>query len=152
MPSPLIIPPDQAPAPLEVVGEEITVLAPGSRTGSYEIFRQAGPEGAGPPLHSHPWDESFYVMSGTVIFDVDGDCGVAAAGTLVHVPAGVPHHFQFGAGGGEMLSMTSLGEASELFVDLDRGISHDHPDFEKLVDISVRHGLEILATPDHVRG
>jgi hypothetical protein len=28
-------------APLNVVREQITVLAPGSRTGGYEIFRQA---------------------------------------------------------------------------------------------------------------
>jgi hypothetical protein len=47
--------------------------SPGATTGSYEIFRQAGPEGAGPPPHSHPWEEAFYVIAGQVTFGVDGD-------------------------------------------------------------------------------
>ena len=63
--------PATMPAPLNVVGEQITVPAPGSRTGGYEIFRQAGPEGSGPPPHYHPWDESFYVVSGNIAFGVD---------------------------------------------------------------------------------
>jgi hypothetical protein len=48
MPTSLVISPDQAPAPLKMVGEEITVLASGEQTGSYEIFRQSGSEGSGP--------------------------------------------------------------------------------------------------------
>src|SRR3954468_17062114 len=87
--APFIVTPDQAPAPLKVVGEEITVLAAGAETGSYEIFRQAGPEGSGPPPHSHPWDEAFYVIDGQVAFGVDAeDELVAVTGTLVHVPGG----------------------------------------------------------------
>jgi hypothetical protein len=43
-----VVTPTTAPAPLNVVGEQITVLASGSQTGGYEIFRQAGPEGSGP--------------------------------------------------------------------------------------------------------
>src|SRR5688572_978726 len=40
--------------PLNVVGEHITVLASGGRTGSYEIFLQEGPEGSGPIPHARP--------------------------------------------------------------------------------------------------
>jgi hypothetical protein len=54
MPAAFVVTPETAPAPLNVVGEKITVLASGAQTGSYEIFRQAGPEGSGPPPHSHP--------------------------------------------------------------------------------------------------
>jgi hypothetical protein len=59
MPEAFVVTPATRPAPLNVVGEQITVLAPGSRTAGYEIFRQEGPEGSGPPPHCHPWDESF---------------------------------------------------------------------------------------------
>jgi hypothetical protein len=58
MPEPFVVTPATRAAPVNVVGEQFTVLAPGSRTGSYEIFRQVGPEGSGPPAHCHPWDES----------------------------------------------------------------------------------------------
>ena len=47
--APFIVTPDRAPRPLAVVGEEITVLAAGAQTGSYEIFRQVGPEEAARP-------------------------------------------------------------------------------------------------------
>ena len=63
MPVPFIVTPDRAPRPLNVVGEKITVLASGAQTGGYEIFLQVGSEGSGPPPHSHPWDESFYVLA-----------------------------------------------------------------------------------------
>jgi hypothetical protein len=70
MPTAFVVTPATAPAPLNVVGEQITVLASGSQTGGYEIFRQAGPEGSGPPPHCHPWDESFYVVKGDIAFGV----------------------------------------------------------------------------------
>ena len=130
---------------LNVVGEHLTVLASGASTGSYEIFRHHGPEGSGPPPHTHPWDESFYVISGEVAFGIDGHDGVASPGTLVHLPAGTVHYFRFGKGGGEMLAIASREGASHLFAELDREIPPDQPDFVKLVEISNRHGLEILA-------
>jgi hypothetical protein len=54
MPKPLIVSLDQAPAPLKMVGEEVVVLASGAQTGSYAIFRQAGPEGSGPRRTATP--------------------------------------------------------------------------------------------------
>ncbi len=130
--------------PLDVVGEKITVLASGAQTEGYEIFRQVGPEGSGPPPHTHPWDESFYVIRGEITFSIDGRVGLAKPGTLVHLPAGTTHEFRFGRGGGEMISMTAREGASLLFADLDREITPEDPDFARLVEISVRHGLEIL--------
>jgi len=145
-PAPFIVRPDQAPQPLAVVGEHITVLASGRRTGSYEIFRQAGPEGSGPPPHSHPWDESFYVLEGEIAFGVDGEEHVAVPGTLVHLPAGTMHWFRFGRGGGEMISMTSRQGASDMFTDFDREISPENPDLGRLVELGQPYGLEIVPT------
>jgi hypothetical protein len=59
---PFIVAPEDYADSLDIVGEHVTVLASGERTQGYEIFLQRGPEGSGPPPHSHPWDESFFVM------------------------------------------------------------------------------------------
>ena len=64
MAEPIVVKLTDGVRPLNVVGEQITVLASGDRTGSYEVFHQIGPEGSGPPPHSHPWDEAFYVVAG----------------------------------------------------------------------------------------
>src|SRR6266851_3602712 len=135
---------DQA-RPLNVVREQITVLAPGSRTGGYEIFRQAGPEGSGPPPHYHPWDESFYVVSGNIAFGVGDIDMIAEPGTLVHLPAGTMHWFRFGQGGGEMISMTSREAASHFFTDVHRAISPETPDIPKLVEIANQHQVTFAA-------
>ena len=121
---PVVVTPKDRPQALKVVGEQITVLADGATTGSYEIFRQAGPEGSGPPPHNHPWDEAFYVIAGQVVFGVEGDDDVAAPpGTLVHIPGGSTHWFRFGPGGGEMISITSRAGAAAFFTDVDREVS-----------------------------
>jgi quercetin dioxygenase-like cupin family protein len=145
VPGPIIIVEKSAPRPLNVVGEQITVLASGDQTGSYEVFHQAGSEGSGPPPHKHPWDEAFYVVRGEVAFGAGEQEQVARAGTFVHVPGGTTHWFRFGAGGGEMLSLASPGAAAKMFTEFDREIAPDNPDLAKLVEIAGRHGAEIGA-------
>jgi quercetin dioxygenase-like cupin family protein len=148
MPAPFIVTPKEAPRPLNIVGEKITVLASGAQTGGYEIFLQAGPEYSGPPPHSHPWDESFYVIKGEIAFGIEKSETIALQGTLVHLPAGTTHWFRFGKGGGEMVSMTSREGASQMFTDLDREISPDNPDLGKLIEVGRRHGLTVTPPRD----
>jgi quercetin dioxygenase-like cupin family protein len=141
---PAIVTPEDRPRGLNVVGEQITVLADAATTGSYEIFRQAGPEGSGPPPHSHPWDEAFFVTAGQVIFGVDGDDNLLALpGTLVHFPGGSTHWFRFGPGGGEMISMTSRAGAAAFFTEIDREVSPAEPDFGTLLRVATAHGLTV---------
>lgn len=146
MPEPIIAERSSAPRALNVVGEQITVLASGAQTGSYEIFHQAGPEGSGPPPHSHPWHEAFYVIQGEIAFGLGDKELVARPGTLVHLPAGTTHWFRFGAGGGEMVSMTSREGASHMFTDFDREISPESPDVGRLIELGRQYGL-VVAVP-----
>ena len=141
MPEAFVVSSATSPRPLNIVGEQITVLASGAQTGSYEIFHQAGPEGSGPPPHSHPWDEAFYVVKGEIAFGIEDRELVAQAGTLVHLPAGTTHWFRFGKGGGEMVSMTSREGASHMFTDFDREVSSENPDIEKLAELGRPYGL-----------
>ena len=45
MPEAFLVFPDRAPRPLKVVGEEITVLASGAQTSSYEYLPPSWPRG-----------------------------------------------------------------------------------------------------------
>jgi quercetin dioxygenase-like cupin family protein len=143
-PKPFVVAPKDYDRPLDIVGEQLTVLASGARTGSYEVFLQRGPEGSGPPPHSHPWDESFYVVKGEMEFGIADKAMTAAPGTLVHLPAGTTHWFRFGKGGGEMISMTSREGASHMFADIAREVSPVNPDLAKLVEVGGRHGLTVV--------
>jgi quercetin dioxygenase-like cupin family protein len=138
----VVAPKDYAPA-LNIVGEHVTLLASGEATASYEVFLQRGPEGSGPPPHSHPWDESFFVVKGEIEFGIDAEAMTASPGTLVHLPAGTVHWFRFGGGGGEMVSMTSRLGASKLFTDMAREVEPMNPDMGKLKEVGARHGLKV---------
>jgi quercetin dioxygenase-like cupin family protein len=48
---------------------------------------------ASPPLHSHDFDETFYVMQGELIFRVRDECFRVTAGQLAFAPRGVPHTY-----------------------------------------------------------
>jgi quercetin dioxygenase-like cupin family protein len=138
----VVVPRDYAPA-LNIVGEHVTVLASGEATEGYEIFLQRGPEGSGPPPHSHPWDESFFVTKGEIDFGIGAESTTASPGTLGHLPAGTVHWFRFAPGGGEMLSMTSRLGASKLFADLAREVAPANPDVKQLAEVGACHGLKV---------
>jgi len=49
------------------------------------------PHSAGPPLHTHDFDEVFYVLEGELIFQVHEQLLTKAAGELSFAPRNVPH-------------------------------------------------------------
>jgi mannose-6-phosphate isomerase-like protein (cupin superfamily) len=51
------------------------------------------PPGEGSPagMHTHVVDQLFYILSGTMSLEIDGQAYTAHPGTLVVFPAGVPH-------------------------------------------------------------
>ena len=46
---------------------------------------------AGPPLHTHDFDEAFYILEGELIFQVDDELTTKRAGELAFVPRNVAH-------------------------------------------------------------
>ena len=142
-----IISHENAGLDLIVAGEKLTVLASSEQTGSYEVFHQEGGEGSGPPPHCHPWDEAFYITRGEITFGIGEKSAVGRSGTFVHVPGGSMHWFRFGAGGGEMVSVTSHGNASRMFTEISRATSLQKPDPSKMVEIAARYGGSFAAPP-----
>ena len=45
----------------------------------------------GPHLHTHDFDEAFYVLEGRLIFQVEDELITKGAGELAFAPRGVPH-------------------------------------------------------------
>jgi quercetin dioxygenase-like cupin family protein len=148
MRSPVVVTPQHPAAEtLDMVGEQITVLARGSQTGSYEVFLQDGLEGSGPPPHHHPWDEAFFVTRGELAISIDGIGDVTAtAGCFVHVPGNTVHTFRFGAGGGTMVSITSEAGAADFFTEVAQ-LPPGGPNLPALMAIAARRGLTILPPP-----
>lgn len=141
---PFALQPGEAAPSLNVIGVRITVLAAREQTQGHELTLQEGPDGAGPPPHSHGWDESFYVLQGSVDFRVGERQIHAGSGCFIHVPAGVVHTFRFCVEGGRMLEVAGQGaSATALFRCLDRDIPPGPPDVAKVFSILREHGVSV---------
>ncbi len=133
-------------APLRVVGESISVLADGKATGSYEVFLQSGPEGAGPPPHFHPWDEAYYVLEGQIDVLLGDRTTTLSAGEFVHIPRGTVHNFRMKTPRARFLSINSHHGASSFFADLDREIG-EKLDIPKMLEVAARHDVRVPPPP-----
>lgn len=145
-PQAFVLQPQDYPRALNVLGTHITVLADNGRTQAHEITLQEGPEGSGPPPHTHPWHESFFVIRGQVEFHCAGQDLLAGAGTLVHVPAGTVHAFRYAAGGGAMLEIAGAGAAATaMFTALSDELPPGPPDVPAVVGLLSRYRVEVAA-------
>lgn len=148
-PQAFVLSPEARPQALDVLGTQITILADSGRSAAHEVTLQEGPQGSGPPPHTHPWHESFYVLRGLVHFHCAGQDITATPGTLVHVPAGTVHGFSYGMGGGVMLEIAGAGgSASAMFTALADELPTDPsgpPDVPSVVELLGRFRVEVAA-------
>jgi quercetin dioxygenase-like cupin family protein len=70
------------------------------------------PAGEGPPMHTHPYSETFVVQAGRAHFEVGDRSVEAAAGDVVVAPPGTPHAFK--AVGPAALGMVNIHAAPRM--------------------------------------
>jgi quercetin dioxygenase-like cupin family protein len=75
---------------------------PGNLVGRFEGYEHGSsvsffigtfPEGAGPGLHTHPYDETFIVEAGSATFTIGDETVDLGEGQIAVVPAETPHKF-----------------------------------------------------------
>jgi mannose-6-phosphate isomerase-like protein (cupin superfamily) len=76
------------------IGPQVaTVKAEGD--GGPAVVETLLPEGSGAPRHlHHDHDETFYVVSGTLVVDVDGEVVTVGPGGLARATRGIAHSFR----------------------------------------------------------
>ena len=142
---PFVVSPKTYEPALNVLGVSVTVLASNVQTQGYELTLQSGDEGVGPPPHRHDWDETFFVLRGSVELSIDAKANLYGPGTLVHLPAGTVHGYRFGAGGGEMFEITGKGgNATRMFADISREVPPGPPDVPVLTTLLQQNGVTLM--------
>src|SRR4051794_14859493 len=136
---------------IHVIGDEIVVKISSRETdGAFTVFEGKVPPRHGPPLHAHrDADETWRVLSGEFVFEVDGQEIFAGPGATVFAPRGSRHTFQnIGATHGRLLTIVVPGGLDLFFEELEaavpRGSSIDPP---KLVPLFEKYGQELLGPP-----
>jgi quercetin dioxygenase-like cupin family protein len=65
--------------------------ADGDTACSATLIRTPPGGGSALGLHTHDFDQVFYLMEGTMSIEVDGEVATAEAGSVIVFPEGVPH-------------------------------------------------------------
>ena len=74
-------------------GENASLFDGHAHGAQVSFFLSSNAPGTGPKLHRHPYEETFIVEDGDVLFTVGESTIEAGAGDIVVVPAGSPHKF-----------------------------------------------------------
>ena len=102
---------------MSVVGDNYTVLVSGKQTqGRYCLIDMLVPDGSGPPLHRHSFEEMFTLLEGEVEFTFRGQTMKVTQGAAVNIPANAPHQFRNTSGKTvHMLCMCTPAGQEEFF-------------------------------------
>jgi quercetin dioxygenase-like cupin family protein len=94
--------------PLWFLGTLARILLDGGQTGgAFAAFEVTLPNGASPPLHSHPQDESFYILDGEVTVWVEDEPRHCRTGAMAFAPGGTPHSFRVESDTARMLVLST---------------------------------------------
>ena len=113
-------PDDPALLHLSVVGDTYTVLVSGKQTeGRYCLIDMLVPDGSGPPLHRHSFEEMFTLLEGEVEFAFRSQTMKVKPGATVNIPADAPHRFRNASGKTvHMLCMCTPAGQEEFFAQI----------------------------------
>jgi quercetin dioxygenase-like cupin family protein len=96
--------------PLWFLGTLVRPKLSGGQTGGrFALWEGTLPHGAAPPLHTHPQDETFYVLEGTVVVQAGegADAYRCEQGAAAFVPGGVAHTFRVESDTARMLFLST---------------------------------------------
>ena len=135
---------------LNVLGDEVTLLATGAQTGgTMTAVKVLARPGSGPPPHTHVYAELFYVVEGELEIELEGTNHIVNAGELAAVPGGAVHTYRNPtAEPVSFLAVLHPAGHERFFADvgvpLDVPAPDGPPDVERVMRIARRHGIEFI--------
>jgi quercetin dioxygenase-like cupin family protein len=139
-------------------GGQFTWLAKAEETGgAFFLFEDVMERGKVTPLHTHPADETMYVIEGEILVHMDGVEQRVAAGGLMFAPRGVPHAFTVVSESARLLDLHTEPTCQAFYLGASEVVTADHPasgvvDFDKIAASGKANGgIEILGPPPFAR-
>ena len=134
---------------LVVTGGRYTIKASSEDTdGAYTLIEMFLPPSSGPPPHLHAREEeSFYILEGTLLFQVGYESLTAGAGAYVKAPRGVRHAFKnVGAAPARVLLLVTPAGLEKFFEEIGQpvGETASAQTLEKAKEIAPKYGITLL--------
>jgi mannose-6-phosphate isomerase-like protein (cupin superfamily) len=124
--------------------------------GRLALWEQSLPERSSPPLHVHHHDdEAWYVLEGSLTFQVADETYAAGAGSFLWAPRGLPHTFRVDSPTARILGIAVPAGFEQFFLETGRPAEQPTippppdgpPDLDGLVAAAARHGADLLGPP-----
>ncbi|GGF76443.1 cupin domain-containing protein [Alteromonas lipolytica] len=131
---------------IDILGGVINVMSDAGQGDEQSVtVQESEKSGFGPPPHSHPWSETFYVISGSVDFMLNENGYHFEAGAMVYIPEHQVHAFQSGVNGVKMIEFTGPGsQALDLFRSLSTFLKNSSPEeLDRVHQIFSQHGATL---------
>jgi len=135
--------------PIRFIGKETFVkLAAGDSACPITLLEDVSPPHHGPPLHSHEFEEFFYILTGEFLFEMNGESFKAKPGDFIHAASGVPHVFQnISDQNARMLVLARPGGIERYFAELEACSMANPGNIAALNGIGVKYGIKVLGPP-----
>lgn len=142
---PFVLRPGQGRA-IDLGTFEMSVKASGEATGAaFSLLEAAEPPNFEPPLHiHHNASEAFYVLEGEYIIFLGADEHTCPAGSFIFIPAGIRHGFRVGSTPSRKLNIYTPSAMVGYFDDLSVALKSGGADPDRLNEIALRHGMEVI--------
>ena len=129
---------------LFVLGETLRPLLTNAMGSAIEIFDTSGPANSGPPVHFHPWEEIYVVLSGELEVNVEGHAEIIGAGGLAHVPANAKHSYRNVTDDCHFLTIVTKGNAASFFTEVASDVEMNPPDIPGIIRVAKSHDIEFI--------
>ncbi len=126
-----------------VLGETLRPMLTNAMGSAVEIFDTKGPADAGPPPHTHAWEEIYVVLSGELDVTVDGKTTRLKPGGFAHVPANTPHGYR-NITDAHFLTIVTKGNAAKFFKQVSTEVEMNPPDIAGVLRVGASHGITFL--------
>jgi mannose-6-phosphate isomerase-like protein (cupin superfamily) len=125
---------------LEVLGDRLTVRARAD-SDAYTLV-EVDSVNAGPPLHKHDWDETYFVLSGAMEMQLGERSVQASAGMSIHIPGGTPHCYSTRQTAGcRFLAVISPGVAVDFFTEVHQAAAAGKADLATVITVAKKYGV-----------
>lgn len=134
-------------------GAIVTWLAKAEDTaGTFLLSEATMEQGKVTPLHTHPAEESMFVLEGELLVHMDGHESILRAGGLSIAPRGAPHAFKVVSPVARVLTLQTPGTCEAFYMGASEPIGpdvHSGPvDFDRIVASGRENGgFELVGPP-----
>lgn len=112
--------------------------------GAWAFYEITDTAGNGPPLHTHPWDEAFYILEGELEIQTGKKTIVATPGYFINIPGETAHAFKILSPSAKFIALISPAQATDFYEEMGQFVSSTPPDMDKFQAIALQHGVRLI--------